>query len=93
MGPAVSASGRIEDCRFGSDCLVVGFEIDGFDAAPTEYVCEFGDGERVTFGFVGDGAVTACSARSAAPSITIEVAGVRSNTVTPDDLGPIDPAG
>lgn len=89
-GPEVVATGRIEDCRFGSDCLVVGFSIDGFDAPPAEYVCEFADGERVTFGFAGDGAETACSARSAAPSITIEVAGVRSNTVTPDDLGTDD---
>ncbi|MEQ8437496.1 MAG: hypothetical protein RIB65_08370 [Ilumatobacter fluminis] len=92
-GPTVVAVGRIEDCRFGRDCLVVGFLIDGFDVAPTEYVCEFADGDRITFGFVGGGAGTACSARSADPSITIEVAGVRSNTVTPDDLGPIDPTG
>ena len=88
-GPRVIAVGRVEDCRFGSDCLVVGFLIDGFDVAPTEYVCEFADGERISFGFVGGGAETACSARSASPSITIEVAGVRSNTVTPDDLGPL----
>ena len=86
-GPSVTASGRIEDCRFGTDCLVVGFTIADFDTTPAEYVCEFADGERVTFGFVGDGAETACSARSADPSITIEVDGVRSNTVTPDDLG------
>ena len=92
-GPSVVAVGRIEDCRFGSDCLVVGFLIDGFDTAPGEYVCEFADGDRIAFGFVGSGAETACSARSASPSITIEVAGVRSNTVTPDDLGPLDPVG
>ena len=91
--PSVTATGRIEDCRFGSDCLVVGFTIAGFDGAPSEYICEFADGERVSFTFGGDGAATACSARSAAPSITVEVAGVRSNTVSPDDLGPTEPLG
>lgn len=86
--PSVTALGRIEDCRFGPDCLVVGFAIENFDTTPSDYVCEFGDGERVPFTFVGAGAETACSARSADPSITIEVDGVRSNTVTPDALTP-----
>lgn len=81
-GPVVDAVGRIEPCRFGDECLVVGFTIDGFDEAQSEYVCEFDDGTRVGFGFVGDGAETACSTGNPDGAIVVEVAGVRSEPAT-----------
>lgn len=81
-GPVVDAFGRIEPCRFGDDCLVVGFRISGFDGSPSEYVCEFEDGGRFTFTFVGDGAEVACATGTSTAAITVEVEGVRSQTVT-----------
>lgn len=81
-GPQVLAEGRIEPCRFGDECLVVGFTITGFDGSPTEYVCEFDDGERFVFTFVGDGAEVACATGSPTATITVEVAGVRSETIS-----------
>jgi hypothetical protein len=86
-GPRVVISGRVEDCRFGSDCLIAGFTIDEFDVQPTEYTCEFSDGSASTFRFGGDGVETACSEAGAAPSITIEVDGVRSETLTRETAG------
>jgi hypothetical protein len=81
-GASVDAFGRIEPCRFGEQCLVVGFTITGFDGSPAEYVCEFDDGSRFTFGFVGDGAETACATGTPTATIIVEVAGVRSDPIT-----------
>lgn len=81
-GPVVLAEGRIEPCRFGDECLVVGFRISGFDGTSGDYVCEFEDGSRFTFSFLGDGAETACATGSETAEITVEVDGVRSETVT-----------
>ena len=73
--------GRTGACRFGPNCLIASFRLDGF---PREgnYICEFRDGTRVTFRYVGDGAEDACAASGRNPSITIEVDGVRSATIT-----------
>ena len=81
----VDIRGRVEDCRFGSDCLIASFSAVGF---PTEgdYVCEFEDGTRFTFRYAGGGALDACSTAGASPSITIEVDGVRSATITRDTV-------
>lgn len=81
----VAVSARVEPCRFGDDCLVVGFVLDGFTNSPQEYVCEFEDGSRFTFRFDSDGVDTACATGAAAAAITVEVDGVRSVTVTRDD--------
>lgn len=81
-GPVVDAAGRIEPCRFADECLVVGFTISGFDDPPADYTCEFDDGSRFDFGFVGDGADTACATGNLAASIVVEVGGVRSDAVT-----------
>jgi hypothetical protein len=85
-GPRVVVEGRVEDCRFGADCLIVGFVIEDFGFQPNEYVCEFGDGSRTTFRFGGTSVETACSQSGASPAITVEVAGVRSETLTRDDV-------
>ncbi len=75
--------GRVEDCRFGTDCLIAGFTLDGFPAEG-EYICEFEDGSRYAFRYDGDGADDACVTSGTSPSITIEVDGVRSATITRD---------
>lgn len=84
-GPRVEIAATIDQCGSSPNCLVASFSIVGFDSAPTEYVCEFGDGERLAFGFGGDEVARACSTGSADASITIEVDGVRSATVTRAD--------
>lgn len=81
-GPRVVIVGREGPCRFGSDCLIVGFSIEGFDTQPTEFVCEFGDGSRFTFRFESLAVEHACATSGAAASITVEVDGVRSDTAT-----------
>ena len=81
-GPRVVIAGSVGPCRFGSDCLVAGFTISDFPAAQREFVCEFADGSRHTFRFDGTSVEQACATSSATGSITIEVGGVRSETVT-----------
>lgn len=80
----VDIRGRIDDCRFGADCVIASFSAIGF-ASEGEYVCEFGDGSRFTFRYAGGGAIDACSTSGANPSITIEIDGVRSATITRDE--------
>ena len=53
-----------------------------FDVQPTEFVCEFGSGNRFTYEFDSDGVEYACADAATDASITIEVAGVRSATIT-----------
>lgn len=86
-GVRVVAQGRTGPCQFGQDCLIVGFELDGFTSSPQMYTCEFADGSRFTFSFDSDGVDTACSTGSFDDAITVEVAGVRSQTVTRADAG------
>ncbi len=83
----VAISGRVEDCRFGAACVIAGFELVGLPPAG-EYVCEFDDGSRFAFRYTGGGADDACATSGPAPSITIEVDGVRSATITAS--GPTD---
>ena len=85
-GPRVTAEGRLGPCRFGDECLIVGFTIEGFAGSPQEYVCEFEDGSRFTFRFDSGGVDDACATGSAGAAITVEVDGVRSGTVTRDDV-------
>lgn len=84
-GRQVIAAARAEPCRFGDDCLVVGFRLDGFPNPPGEYVCEFDDGSRFTFVFDSQGVETACATGRAGAAITVVVDGVRSATVTRAD--------
>jgi hypothetical protein len=80
--PRVIAVGTEGPCPFGPDCLLAGFTIENFDRQPTRYVCEFQDGSRYTYRFGTDGVSYACSTRNPRGAITIEVDGVRSNTLT-----------
>lgn len=83
-GRGVEIVGRTEACRFGSNCLVAGFELHGFDAGSREFVCEFASGRRYTFSATTTSVDYACATGKADDSITIEVDGVRSDTITRD---------
>lgn len=74
-------SSRVEECRYGAACVIASFTVEGL---PVDggYVCEFEDGSRFNFRYRGGGADDACAASGPNPSITIEVDGVRSATVT-----------
>jgi hypothetical protein len=85
-GPRVLASARLGVCRFGTDCLLISFTIDGFEVRPQEYICEFDDGSRFTFRFDSTGVDEACSSGSVNAAITVEVGGVRSATLTRADI-------
>jgi hypothetical protein len=81
-GPVVTIIGSVGPCNFGSECLIAGFTIHNFDTQPNEFVCEFSDGTRYTFQFDSQGVERACATGDPTDSITIEVAGVRSETFT-----------
>jgi hypothetical protein len=76
----VSIIGRVGPCKFGNECLIAGFTIERFAVQPTGYVCEFSDGSRYMFRFDSGGVEYACATGDPTDSITIEVAGVRSET-------------
>lgn len=71
-------------CRFGSDCLIAGFGIFGFPTQPTRFTCEFNDGSRYTYRFDTELIGYACATARRGGTITIEVEGVRSETLTRD---------
>jgi len=80
-GPQVEIVTRTEPCKFGASCLVAGYILHGFDSPPAEFVCEFASGNRFTFS-AGQFAVDrACATGTPGDSITIEVGGIRSDTV------------
>ncbi len=81
-GPTVSITSQVGPCKYGNACLLAGFTISQFSVRPQEFVCEFGDGSRYTFRFDSGGVSQACATNAADASITIEVGGVRSATVT-----------
>jgi hypothetical protein len=81
-GPVVTIIGSVGPCDFGSECLLAGFTIHNFDTQPNEFVCEFADGSRYTFRFDSQGVERACATGDPTGSITIEIAGVRSETFT-----------
>ena len=80
VGPQVAIVGRTAPCRFGNDCLVADFTISGFATPQREFVCEFESGARYTFRFDGRGAESACATVDG--TITIEVGGIRSETIS-----------
>ncbi len=78
---SIDVRGRLDDCRFGVDCVIASFSAIGFPAEG-DYVCEFSDGTRFTFRYAGGGALDACATSGESASITIEIDGVRSATLT-----------
>ena len=81
-GPVVAIVGAVGPCKFGNDCLIADFAIRDFETPQSEFVCEFENGSRYTFRFGGAGAEGACATSAADGTITIEVGGVRSETIT-----------
>jgi hypothetical protein len=80
-GPWVEILARTEPCKFGSNCLVVGYVAHGFDAMPGRFTCEFASGSRFEFRATTAAVDHACATSSLGDSITIEIEGVRSETV------------
>jgi hypothetical protein len=82
-GETLTIVPRRERCRFGNDCLVVGFEATGFSNGPPfpEFTCEFASGARFTFRFSGTSVERACTTNDVGDSITIVIGGVRSATI------------
>ena len=81
-GPVVAIVGTVGPCKFGDDCLIADFAIQNFETPQDEFVCEFENGSRYTFRFDGAGAEAACATSAVGGTITIEVGGVRSETIT-----------
>ena len=81
-GPRVEIVTRTEPCKFGASCLVAGYVLHEFSSPPSEFVCVFASGNRFTFGAGQFAVERACATGSPGDSITIEVGGIRSDTVT-----------
>lgn len=80
--PTVTITRSIGPCKYGESCLIASFTISDFAEPPSEFVCIFHDDSRFTFRFEGDGAENACNTATKPSSITIEVDGVLSETIT-----------
>lgn len=80
-GPWIEITASNESCRFGSSCLVAGFTLHEFEVVPGSFVCEFANGARHEFRASSATVDYACATGSPGDSITIEVGGVRSETV------------
>ncbi len=81
-GQSLTVTPRRGECRYGPDCFVVSFTIDGFARQPQEFVCEFSSGARYVFRFSSAGVDPACSTLDVPDSIVVEVDGLRSEPVT-----------
>lgn len=83
--PTVHIVGEMKPCRFGDDCLVASFTIEGFDEPSGRFTCIYPNSTR-EFSFQDDGKDDACLTADEGDTITIEVDGVRSATVSEQDL-------
>ena len=77
--------GEMKECRFGANCLVASFAIEGFDTHPGRFVCVYPNSRR-DFTFNGDRVDDACVTADPGDTLAIEVAGVTSATISEDDL-------
>lgn len=84
-GPRVLIRGEVEPCRFGSECLVAHFRIEGFDQHPGRFTCIYPNSTS-EFGFNDDDVEEACLSGDEGDTIAIEVAGVRSATISAEHL-------
>ena len=81
----VLISGEMKPCRYGSNCLVASFTIEGFDPHPGRFVCVYPN-SRSDFGFKGDGVEDACLSGDQGDTISIEVDGVTSAEISEGNL-------
>ena len=84
-GAQVRISGEMRPCRYGANCLVAGFTIDGFDEHPGRFTCIYPNSRR-EFSFNNDGVDEACLTADAGDTITIEIDGIRSATISEEAL-------
>lgn len=84
--PKVNITGEMKPCRFGDNCLVASFTIEGFDEPSGAFTCIYPNSSR-GFSFQDDGKADACLTADAGDTITIEVDGVRSATISEGELG------
>jgi len=81
----VIISGEMKPCRYGSNCLVASFTIEGFDPHPGAFACIYPN-STTNFGFGDDDVIDACLTGDEGDTITVEVDGVRSATISERDL-------
>jgi len=84
-GKRVIISGEMKPCRFGANCLVASFTIEGFDEHPGRFVCIYPN-SRSDFSFNDGDVDDACVTADAGDTIIIEVDGVRSSTISEQNL-------
>lgn len=77
--------GEMKPCRFGANCLVASFAIEGFDEHPGRFVCIYPN-SRSDFGFNDNEVDDACLTADDGDTITIEIDGVRSATISERNL-------
>jgi hypothetical protein len=81
----VLIQGEIKPCRFGDRCLVASFTIEGFEQTSGEFVCIYPNSSP-RFSFTDGGRADACVTADEGDTITIEVDGVRSATISEENL-------
>jgi hypothetical protein len=83
--PQVQIRGEMKPCRYGDNCLVASFTIDGFDEHPGRFTCIYPNSQS-EFTFNNDGVDEACLTADDGDTITIEIDGVQSATISEQDL-------
>ncbi len=83
--PQVRIRGEMKPCRYGDNCLVASFTIDGFDVHPGRFTCIYPNSQS-EFSFNNNGVDEACLTADAGDTITIQIDGVRSATISEQDL-------
>jgi len=77
--------GEMRPCRYGADCLVASFSIDGFDEHPGRFTCIYPNSQS-DFSFNDNDVEEACLTADEGDTITIEIDGIRSATISEANL-------
>lgn len=78
-------SGEMRPCRFGDNCLVANFTIEGFDEHPGRFTCIYPNSQR-DFSFNDNDVDEACVTADQGDTITIDIDGLRSATISEENL-------
>lgn len=81
----VLISGEMKECRFGANCLAASFVIEGFQPHPGSYVCIYPN-SSTEISFNDNDVIDACLTADQGDTITIEIDGVRSATISEANL-------
>lgn len=81
----VLISGEMKPCRYGNNCLVAGFVITGFEPHPGRFLCIYPN-SQTELSFNDNDVEEACLTGDAGDTITIEVDGIRSATISEQSL-------